>query len=62
MQFIGEIEEVWFGRYGSVLFGPFVWAQHMHAIKWAWAHHLKLMKKVLYLEFSPQKNFHLTMT
>ena len=31
----GEIEEVWFGGYGLVLFGPFAWAQLMHATKWA---------------------------
>ena len=31
----GEIEEVWFGGYGLVLFGPFAWAQLMHAPKWA---------------------------
>ena len=31
----GEIEEVWFGGYRSVPFGPFAWAQPMHATKWA---------------------------
>ena len=31
---LGEIEEVWFGGYGSVPFGPFAWAQPMHATKW----------------------------
>ena len=30
-----EIEEVWFGRCGSVPFGPFAWAQSMRATKWA---------------------------
>ena len=32
---LGEIEEVWFGGYGSVPFGPFAWAQPMRATKWA---------------------------
>ena len=31
---LGEIEEVWFGGYGSVPFGLFAWAQPMHATKW----------------------------
>ena len=31
----GEIEEVWFGGYGSVSFGPFAWVQPMRATKWA---------------------------
>ena len=31
----GEIEEVWFGGYGLVPFGPFAWAQPMRATKWA---------------------------
>ena len=31
---LGEIEEVWFGGYGSVPFEPFAWAQLMHATKW----------------------------
>ena len=30
-----EIEEVWFGGYGSVPFGPFTWAQPKRATKWA---------------------------
>ena len=30
-----EIEEVWFGGYGSVPFGPFTWAQPIRATKWA---------------------------
>ena len=30
-----EIEELWFGGYGSVPYGPFAWAQPMHATKWA---------------------------
>ena len=34
MQHIREIEGVWFEEYGSVPFGPFVWAQPMHATKW----------------------------
>ena len=32
---LGEIEEVWFGWYESVPFGPFAWAQRMRATKWA---------------------------
>ena len=35
MRLIGEIEEVWFGGYGSFPFGPFAWAQPMCATKWA---------------------------
>jgi len=27
MQLIGETEEVWFGRYESISFGLFAWAQ-----------------------------------
>ena len=30
----GEIEEVWFGGYVLVFFGPFAWAQSMRATKW----------------------------
>ena len=32
---LGEIEEMWFEGYGSVPFGPFAWAQHIRATKWA---------------------------
>ena len=32
---MGEIEEVWFGGYRSILFEPFAWAQPILAIKWA---------------------------
>ena len=35
MWHIGEIEEVWFGGYELVPSGPFAWAQHMCATKWA---------------------------
>ena len=31
---LGEIEEMWFGGYGSIPFGLFVWAQHIRATKW----------------------------
>ena len=34
----GEIEEVWFGGYGSDPFGPFAWAQPMRATKCALSH------------------------